>query len=131
MTEVGQRPSNPRVAPIAVLCGHAQHETPDRLHHPGPRRSLPRYLLAINFRCQAGSVSGVTMEATSGSTLVPSFSAFSAGLWQVSAGRGYQPRWSHDGKELFYVEGETLTAVEVTTSPAFATVAATPLFSDP
>ena len=71
------------------------------------------------------------MEATSGSTLVPSFSAFSAGLWQVSAGRGYQPRWSHDGKELFYVEGETLTAVEVTTSPAFATVAATPLFSDP
>ncbi len=52
------------------------------------------------------------------------------GQWQVSASGGCQPRWSHDGKELFYVEGDTLMAVEVTTSPAFAPVAATPLFSD-
>ena len=53
------------------------------------------------------------------------------GQWQVSASGGCQPRWSHDGKELFYVEGDTLMAVEVTMSPAFAPAAATPLFSDP
>ena len=53
------------------------------------------------------------------------------GQWQVSASGGCQPRWSADGKELFYVEGNTLMAVRVTTSPAFAPVSTTPLFSDP
>ena len=52
------------------------------------------------------------------------------GQWQVSTSGGCQPRWSHDGKELFYVEGDALMAVEVTTSPAFAAVSTTPLFSD-
>ncbi len=51
--------------------------------------------------------------------------------WLVSTNGGRQPRWSRDGKELFYVEGDTLTAVEVTTSPVFAVVSTTPLFSDP
>ena len=53
------------------------------------------------------------------------------GQWQVSASGGCQPRWSHDSKELFYVEQDTLMAVEVRTSAAFATVSTTPLFSDP
>ena len=53
------------------------------------------------------------------------------GQWQVSACGGCQPRWSADGKELFYVEQDTLMAVGVTTSPAFAAVSTTPLFSDP
>jgi len=53
------------------------------------------------------------------------------GQQQVSANGGCQPRWSRDGKELFYVEGDTLTAVEVTTSPSFVAVVTTPLFSDP
>jgi len=51
--------------------------------------------------------------------------------WQVSTNGGCQPRWSRDGKELFYVEGDTLTAVEVTTSPDFAIVSTTLLFSNP
>ncbi len=53
------------------------------------------------------------------------------GGWQASENGGCQPRWSRDGKELFYVEGDTLTAVEVTTSSVFAAVSTTPLFSDP
>ncbi len=53
------------------------------------------------------------------------------GQWVVSTNGGCQPRWSRDGKELFYVEGETLMAVEVTTSPVFAAGVTTPLFSDP
>ncbi len=40
--------------------------------------------------------------------------------WQVSAGRGEQPRWSRDGKELFYVKGDTLFAVPVSTRPDFS-----------
>jgi len=53
------------------------------------------------------------------------------GQWQASTNGGCQPRWSRDGKELFYVEGETLTAVELTTSPNFVAISTTPLFSDP
>ena len=53
------------------------------------------------------------------------------GQRQVSTTGGCQPRWSRDGKELFYVEGDTLIAVEVTSSPNFVAVSTTPLFSDP
>ena len=53
------------------------------------------------------------------------------GLSQVSTNGGCQPRWSRDGKELYYVEGGTLLAVEVTTSPVFEAGVTTPLFSDP
>ena len=39
-------------------------------------------------------------------------------------------RWRGDVKEIFYVEGDTLMAVSVTTSPAFSPGAARPLFED-
>jgi hypothetical protein len=39
---------------------------------PGPRRDLPSYFSAINLRCQANNVSGVTIVATAASTLRPS-----------------------------------------------------------
>ena len=44
---------------------------------------------------------------------------------------GCQPRWSHDGNELFYVEGDTLVAVKVRVNPIFAVGEAQPLFADP
>ena len=50
---------------------------------------------------------------------------------QVSFNGGVQLRWSRDGKELFYVEGETLIAVSVTTEPRFEAGKAKRLFSDP
>ena len=54
------------------------------------------------------------------------------GQWQVSAQGGrHSPRWSSDGKELFYVEADTLMAVEVSTSPSFTTGATTRLFRHP
>ena len=53
------------------------------------------------------------------------------GQYQVSERAGCQPRWSHDGGELFYVEGQTLMAVEVATSPSFTPLSKTALFSDP
>ena len=48
--------------------------------------------------------------------------------WQVSTKGGVQPRWSHNGKELFYVEGDTLVAAAFSTRPTFTTAATTPLF---
>ena len=47
---------------------------------------------------------------------------------RVSTHGARQARWSRDGKELFYVEGDTLVAVEVTTDPNFSVGAAKRLF---
>ena len=52
------------------------------------------------------------------------------GKWQVSTNGGWQPRWSSDGKELFYVEQDTLIAVAVTMTPSFLPGTTTPLFQD-
>ena len=49
---------------------------------------------------------------------VQSFPA-ATGKAQVSTNGGGQPRWRRDGKELFYVEGDSLMAVPVTTEPSF------------
>ena len=42
-----------------------------------------------------------------------------SGKWQVSANGGTNPRWRHDGRELFYVEESTLMAVAVSTEQGF------------
>ena len=47
---------------------------------------------------------------------------------QVSSRGGGRPIWSQDGKELFYVEGNTLMSVSVSTRPAFAMGSVTRLF---
>ena len=49
----------------------------------------------------------------------------------VSSNGGTQPRWSRDGKELFYVEGSTLVAVSVSSGAAFSVGSARPLFEHP
>ncbi len=54
-----------------------------------------------------------------------------SGRRQISENGGCQPRWSHDGKELFYVEGDTLVAVEVTTGADFRIGRVERLFPDP
>jgi len=51
------------------------------------------------------------------------------GRWQVSNGGGSEPRWSRDGRELFYLDGDLrLNAVQVHTVPTFATAGRTSLF---
>ena len=49
----------------------------------------------------------------------------------MSSNGGTQPRWSRDGKELFYVEGSTLVAVSVTSGAAFSVGSARRLFEHP
>ncbi len=46
-------------------------------------------------------------------------------------GLGCGPRWSHDGKELYYVEGDTLIELEVSTMPSFRVDEARRLFQHP
>ena len=41
------------------------------------------------------------------------------GKWQISTNGGSNPRWSHDGRELFFVSGTALMAVGVTLTPTF------------
>ena len=42
------------------------------------------------------------------------------GRWVISAAGGGEPRWSHDGKELFYRNADTLFAVSVEARPTFS-----------
>jgi Tol biopolymer transport system component len=42
------------------------------------------------------------------------------GRWQISTPQGHEPRWSPDGKELFYRWGGVLSVVSVDTSHGFA-----------
>jgi Tol biopolymer transport system component len=60
----------------------------------------------------------------------PSSGGDAGGKWQISDRGGNQPQWRGDGKELFYLDGGTLTAVEVNTEGAsFSAGAPRPLFS--
>ena len=49
----------------------------------------------------------------------------------VSSNGGTKVRWSRDGKELFYVEGQTLVAVSVSSGSSFSVGLATRLFEHP
>lgn len=50
------------------------------------------------------------------------------GRWQVSTNGGLEPRWSQDGKELFYRRNTQLISVPVETSPNLTLGTATLLF---
>jgi serine/threonine-protein kinase len=41
------------------------------------------------------------------------------GKWQISNGGGFRPRWSPDGKEIFFRSGDAMMAATVETSPHF------------
>ena len=56
-------------------------------------------------------------ESGTNEAYVQPFPMSSGGKWPVSNGGGSQPRWSHDGKELFYfAPNETLMAVDFNAS---------------
>ena len=52
------------------------------------------------------------------------------GLRRVSPNGGTQVRWRKDGKELFYVEGDSLMAVPISTNPTLTIGTPERLFSD-
>jgi serine/threonine-protein kinase len=42
------------------------------------------------------------------------------GMWQISENGGNEPRWSRDGRELFYRSGDAIMGVSVKTDPGFS-----------
>lgn len=75
-------------------------------------------------------VAFVSSYSRTGEVMVQSFPK-PTHRWHVSMGDGAQPRWSRDGKELFYVNGDTLFTVPVSMrSDAFWFGTPTRLFSN-
>jgi len=62
---------------------------------------------------------------------VQPFPNASDGKWMVSRGGGVEPRWSRDGKELFYFSAQTLMAAPVRLEPTFSSGTPTALFEAP
>jgi Tol biopolymer transport system component len=96
---------------------------------PAKRKAAPYLETPFNTaQCQfapgpAGSPRWVAYTSDeskhSNEIYVQSFPA-GAGQYLVSSGGGMQPRWRHDGKELFYIAGDgKLMAVDVKTAPRF------------
>ncbi|HET9268097.1 MAG TPA: protein kinase [Vicinamibacterales bacterium] len=73
-----------------------------------------------------GSDQGGTFEI-----YVQPFPNASEGKWMISNGGGVEPRWSRDGKELFYFAGQALMRVPVTLQPTFSAGVPTALFEAP
>ena len=62
----------------------------------------------------------VTLESGLCEVVVQAFADPAAGKWQISAGGGFAPRWSPDGRELYYFDGVgSIVRVGVATEPDF------------
>ena len=70
-------------------------------------------------------------ESGHGELYVRPFPNVDGGKWQVSAGGGQEARWSPDGRELFYLNGDAMMAVPIETEPAFKAGAPEMLFRKP
>jgi Tol biopolymer transport system component len=70
----------------------------------------------------------ISDESRTNEVYVQSFPA-GGGKWQVSTNGGVQPRWRHDGKELFYLAPDgKLMAVAIKTGATFEAGAPETLF---
>jgi serine/threonine-protein kinase len=70
-----------------------------------------------------------SIESGTNEIYVRPFPATTGARWQVSNGGGTQPRWSSDGRELYFLDGGTrLVAAQVRTAPAFEVTGLRPLF---
>jgi serine/threonine-protein kinase len=59
-------------------------------------------------------------ESGRGEVFVRPFPDAQAAKWQVSTAGGGEPRWSHSGRELFYIAPDnTLVAVDLIPGPTF------------
>jgi serine/threonine-protein kinase len=71
-----------------------------------------------------------SIESGENEVYVRPFPATTGARWQVSNGGGSQPRWSSDGRELFYRDGNSgIVAAEVRAAPSFEITELRPLFN--
>jgi serine/threonine-protein kinase len=57
------------------------------------------------------------------------FPGTTAERWQVSNGGGFQPRWSSDGRELYFGSGDRLVAAQIRVTSGFEVTELKPLLS--
>jgi len=70
-----------------------------------------------------------SIESGANEVYVRPFPATTGGRWQVSNGGGSEPRWSPDGRELFYLDGGLrLVAAQIRSGPSFEVTELKPLF---
>ena len=70
-----------------------------------------------------------SIESGTNEVYVRPFPATTGARWQVSNGGGSQPRWSPDGRELFFLDGAArLVAAEIRPGPQFEVTELRPLF---
>jgi Tol biopolymer transport system component/tRNA A-37 threonylcarbamoyl transferase component Bud32 len=74
----------------------------------------------------------VTNDSGTYQVVVQSFPDPNGGRWQITAQGGIEPKWQHDGRELYYLalDGK-LMAVPVTPGPAFQAGSPSVLFQTP
>ena len=71
-----------------------------------------------------------SIESGENEVYVRPFPATTGARWQVSNGGGSQPRWSSDGRVLFYRDGNSgIVAAEVRAAPSFEITELRPLFN--
>ena len=101
----------------------------------GERRVTPLVRTSANERNGTVSPNGRWLayesdQSGANQVFVRPFPDTSSGQWQISPGRGAKPRWSRDGRELFYVaDDNALMSVPVTEGAVFQPGAARKLFA--
>ncbi|MEP6688922.1 MAG: protein kinase, partial [Gemmatimonadales bacterium] len=70
-----------------------------------------------------------SIESGTNEIYVRPFPATTGARWQVSNGGGSEPRWSSDGRELFFLDGAPrLVAAQIRSAPVFEVTGLRPLF---
>ena len=95
----------------------------------------PASLIAGPYHCGYGNISPdghwiayTSFESGKAEVYVRSFPEQS-GQWQISSGGGTNPRWSHSGRELFYLSpDQRMMVADVRTTPAFEASVPRPMF---
>ena len=100
-------------------------------HKPIPYLVEPRLQQQAQFSPDGRFVAYGSDESGTFEIYVQPFPHASDGKWMVSSGGGVEPRWSPDGKELFYFSGQTLMAAPVRLQPTFSAGAPRKLFDAP
>ena len=98
---------------------------------PVPYLTTPAREAQAEFSPDGRFVAYTSMTNGDPEVYVQPFPNASEGKWLVSNGGGAEPHWSRDGKELFYIAGQTVMAVPVTLQPAFSSGTPTRLFDAP
>ena len=97
---------------------------------PHPLLQTPFHEVAPRFSPDGRYVAYVSNESGQNEVYVQPFPEGGRKV-TVSSNGGRKVRWSRDGKELFYVEGETLVAVSVSSGSGFSVGSAIRLFEHP